>query len=77
MVWILVILIVVLNTRVQVYEGRNKGLLLSESETLEKTWTIIPVFILISIAIPSLRLLCLQDTVNQNLTGTIKIVRNQ
>jgi cytochrome c oxidase subunit II len=33
-----------------------------DSATLEVTWTIIPILILITIAIPRLNLLCLQDT---------------
>jgi len=54
-----------------------RGTLFSDSTTLEVTWTIIPIGILLRIASPSIYLLCLQDARNQSPTETIKIIRNQ
>lgn len=48
-----------------------------DSAILEVTWTIIPIVILITIAIPSLNLLCLQDTLIFPPKLSIKITRNQ
>lgn len=53
---------------------RHMGL---DSETLEKTWTLIPIVILLTIAIPSLHLLCLQDAICQMPNSSIKVIRNQ
>jgi len=54
-----------------------RGILLSDSEVLEKTWTLIPIFILVTIAYPSIHLLCIQDSRSQHPLRTIKMVRNQ
>lgn len=54
--------------------GANLGV---ESEALEKTWTLVPMLILVSIAIPSIHLLCVQDTLRQTPTRRIKVIRNQ
>jgi len=48
-----------------------------ESEILEKTWTIIPMLILVSIGIPRIHLLCSLDSVYFEPIRTIKITRNQ
>jgi cytochrome c oxidase subunit 2 len=75
-VWLAVILIIVVFIRFKVII-RLKGNLLPDSELLEKTWTIIPIFILLRIAYPRIYLLCLQDSRNQSPANTIKVVRNQ
>lgn len=56
---------------------RLKGRLHPDSETLEVTWTLIPILILLSIAYPRIYLLCLQDARNQSPSSTIKVLRNQ
>jgi len=76
MVWLTVILIIVVFIRFKVIK-RLKGNLIPDSEFLEKTWTIIPIFILLRIAFPRIYLLCLQDSSNQRPSSTIKVIRNQ
>jgi len=56
---------------------RPKGYLYPDSEVLEKTWTLIPISILLTIAYPRVYLLCVQDANRQAPVSTIKIVRNQ
>jgi cytochrome c oxidase subunit 2 len=56
---------------------RIKGSLHPDSETLEVTWTALPVLILLTIAFPRIYLLCIQDARNQIPGQTIKVVRNQ
>jgi len=56
---------------------RIKGNLHPDSETLEKTWTIFPILILLRIAYPSIYLLCLQDSRDSSPFNTAKIIRNQ
>jgi len=53
------------------------GYLMPDSELLEKTWTIIPIFILFTIAFPSIYLLCLQDSRNQTPSFSVKVIGNQ
>jgi len=75
-VWLTVILVVVLVVARNVVLGL-KGIRRLDSETLEKTWTVLPIIILVSIAYPSIHLLCLQDSGNQSPNSTLKIWRNQ
>jgi len=62
--------------RVKVFM-RFKGILFPDSQTLEVTWTIIPIFILIRVAYPSIFLLCLQDSMSQSPNKSLKVIRNQ
>jgi heme/copper-type cytochrome/quinol oxidase subunit 2 len=57
--------------------GGFKGVLYPDSQLLEVTWTILPVAILLSIAVPSIYLLCLQDRRAQSPSSTVKVIRNQ
>lgn len=75
-VWLTVVLLLVVFIRFKVFSS-FKGNLFPDSETLEKTWTIIPILILLRIAYPSIYLLCLQDSRNQSPTTTVKVIRNQ
>jgi len=74
-VWLVVVLVLVVFIRIKVV-FRIKGDLHPDSEVLEKTWTIIPIVILLRIAFPRIYLLCLQDS-NQSPASTVKVVRNQ
>jgi len=56
---------------------RIRGVLFSDSQILEVTWTVIPIFILIRIAYPRIYLLCLQDSRTLSPASTLKIIRNQ
>jgi len=75
-VWLVVIIRVVtfISLGVFINSGANLGV---ESEALEKTWTLVPILILVSIAIPSIHLLCVQDTLSQTPTRRVKVIRNQ
>jgi len=77
MVWLFAILAVVLLVSKIVVSGPITAYLTQDSEILEKTWTLIPMLILISIAFPSIHLLCLQDSFIQIPSTRIKIIRNQ
>lgn len=48
-----------------------------DSAVLEVTWTIIPIIVLVTIAIPRLNLLCLQDIATISPKLRIKLIRNQ
>lgn len=76
MVWLVVIIRVVMVIRIRV-SVRLQGFLIPDSQTLEQVWTLIPVFILVGIAFPRVRLLCLQDALGQGITRRAKLVRNQ
>lgn len=76
MVWLLVILILVGFISRKVLK-RFKRRLFIDSELLEKTWTLIPMLILITIAFPRLHLLCVQDALCQSPVSSIKVVSNQ
>jgi len=75
-VWLFIILIVVLVVAWSV-GIRLRGIRSLDSETLEKTWTILPIVVLFRIAYPSIHLLCLQDSRRQSPQSTIKVNRNQ
>lgn len=49
----------------------------SDSETLEKVWTVIPMIILVSIGIPRIRLLCYLDFNSLEPQTTTKVMSNQ
>lgn len=51
--------------------------MLPDSKTLEVTWTLIPILILIRIAAPRIFLLCLQDSKVFSPHVTLKVIRNQ
>jgi len=74
-VWLVVVLALVVFIRLKVIFSL-KGGLYPDSEVLEKTWTIIPIVILLRIAFPRVYLLCLQDS-NQRPASTLKVIRNQ
>lgn len=76
MVWLFVILGVVSLVRLGVF-FRRKGSITPDSELLEKTWTLIPIVILLTIAFPRIRLLCLQDAICQVPSRRIKLISNQ
>jgi cytochrome c oxidase subunit 2 len=48
-----------------------------DSQTLEKTWTLLPMLVLLRIAYPRLHLLCLQDSMSLNPSSFVKVIRNQ
>jgi len=76
-VWLIVVIFIVIIIRLRIF---IRGLIVNlplDSATLEVTWTIIPMVILITIAVPSLNLLCLQDTRLTSPKIRTKIVRNQ
>jgi len=75
-VWLIVVLVIVVFIRIKTLVSL-KGVLFSDSQTLEVTWTIIPILILIRVAYPRIYLLCLQDSRNLRPASTIKIIRNQ
>lgn len=75
-VWLVVVLALVVVISYKVI-NRMSGILFPDSETLEKTWTVIPILILLRIAFPRIYLLCIQDARNQIPRQTIKVVRNQ
>ena len=75
-VWLVVIITVVTIVRVSLF-GSRPSLQLRDSELLEKVWTIIPIFILVTIAIPSIHLLCVQDSLQQTPSQTVKVISNQ
>jgi len=77
MVWLVAILAVVILVSSIVLSGPITTSLIPDSEILEKTWTLIPILILISIAFPSIHLLCLQDSFIHIPSTRIKIIRNQ
>lgn len=54
-----------------------KRYLLPDSLILEQTWTLIPILILLTIAYPSIHLLCTQDAICTNPFYTVKVIRNQ
>jgi len=76
MVWLVVILILVVFIRYRILKG-FKGVLYPDSQTLEVTWTVIPIFILLRIAFPRIYLLCLQDRRVLSPSNTLKVIRNQ
>lgn len=75
-VWLVVILAVVRLVRSAVFI-RTKGIMVPDSETLERTWTLAPILILLTIAFPRIRLLCLQDAICQRPGFRAKLIRNQ
>lgn len=75
-VWLLVVLLLVILVSYKTVV-RTKGRLLIDREILEVAWTVIPIIILISVAYPSILLLCLQDFFKYSPISTTKIVSNQ
>jgi len=75
-VWLLVVLVLVVFISYKVLD-RPRRFIYPDSETLEKTWTIIPILILVRIAFPRIYLLCVQDARNQIPRQTIKVISNQ
>jgi len=76
MVWLVLITITVL----LVSYGRFSNffrLSYYESEALEKIWTLLPMAILVTVGIPRIRLLCLQDSFYVEPKATLKVTRNQ
>lgn len=70
------ILIFLFITLINLIKSKSLNLNLIENQTIETIWTILPIFLLIFIAIPRLRLLYLiEETFNPNLT--IKITGHQ
>lgn len=56
---------------------RIKSKLNLHSELLERSWTLIPILILVRIAFPSIHLLCVQDSLCHKPMVTGKLIRNQ
>jgi len=75
-VWLLVILLVVCLVSGLVITS-FKAQLNPDSLVLETVWTIVPIFILILIAFPSLWLLCTQDSFVESPGRTLKMISNQ
>lgn len=76
MVWLLAILLVVILVGAITVKS-PRAFLSPDSEPLEKTWTLVPMAVLVSIAFPSIHLLCLQDSFLQEPSSGVKVVRNQ
>lgn len=77
MVWLLIIITIVLIVRLNIFKKKNSTSLRLDSLLLEVTWTLIPIGILVSIAIPRISLLCNQDTFYTIPSCSIKLTRNQ
>lgn len=75
-VFLTMLIVVVLLISFAVY-SRLKGVMVPDSETLEKTWTLVPIVILLILAAPRIRLLCLQDSMCQRPSSTLKLISNQ
>lgn len=75
-VWLVVIISLVILIRYKVL-FRIRAFLTQDSEVLEKTWTLIPIAILIRIAIPRLHLLCAQDSMCYHPVSRLKVISNQ
>jgi cytochrome c oxidase subunit 2 len=77
-VWLVVILMLVsIITALVIFSGYKSIRVIPDSEVLEKTWTLLPIFILFSIALPRIRLLCMQDARCLVPNDTLKVIRNQ
>lgn len=74
-VWLCVVLTIVLLVGLKAF-SRFRACLSPDSKTLEVAWTAIPVGILLSIASPSIYLLCLQDS-RAAPEATVKVTGNQ
>jgi cytochrome c oxidase subunit II len=77
MVWLLVILGVVIIIGGAVLVRPIFSSPHMDSKVLEVTWTLIPIFILVSIASPRLLLLCQQDRLLMSPSNTIKVIGRQ
>ncbi len=75
LVWLLIIILLVFWIFF-IIRKRPKTSLIPDSSLLEQTWTLTPIVILITIAYPSLYLLCLQDDSLYPFL-TIKLISNQ
>jgi len=76
-VWLVVILAIVLIIRYYVLTTEIFTELVPDSVVLEIAWTLIPIVILVSIAVPRILLLCNQDSVYWFPKITIKVISNQ
>jgi cytochrome c oxidase subunit 2 len=56
---------------------RPRRLLFLDSVVLEVVWTLLPIFILVSLAYPSIYLLCYQDRIKSGLDFNIKVIGHQ
>jgi len=77
MVWLTVILFLVMLISSIVFLKPLRAFLELDSTTLEVTWTLIPILILVSIASPSIILLSKQDSFNYGPALTLKVLRSQ
>lgn len=76
-VWLVVVVIIVMFIGGIILTRGYLRRLSLDSAILEVTWTIIPIVILVTIAIPRLNLLCLQDTLITPPKLRVKLTRNQ
>lgn len=77
MVWLLIIIFLVLIIRFNIFTKKLVSSLPLDSLLLEVTWTLIPIGILVSIAVPRISLLCNQDSFYLIPSRSIKLTRNQ
>jgi heme/copper-type cytochrome/quinol oxidase subunit 2 len=76
-VWLVIIITAVIIIRVKILVKPYIGFLNLNSLTLEVTWTLIPIGILVSIAAPRIFLLCSQDSLCSIPNHSVKLIRNQ
>jgi len=77
MVWLVVILTLVILISVYILFDARFAYMTPDSKVLEVTWTLIPIVILVSIASPSIYLLCIQDSKIMSPFVTLKVISNQ
>lgn len=77
MVWLVVIILTVLTISYKILSNNNITNLHLDSPVLEVTWTLLPILVLITIAIPRIHLLCIQDLVVFKPAYSTKVIRNQ
>lgn len=76
-VWLIVVMLMVIFIGGGILLRKRRTNLVLDSALLEVTWTIIPMVILITIAVPRLNILCVQDTILLSPRVRTKMVRNQ
>nr|YP_010564860.1 cytochrome c oxidase subunit 2 [Nymphon brevicaudatum]UZA61315.1 cytochrome c oxidase subunit 2 [Nymphon brevicaudatum] len=76
MIWLIIISSFIFYMMMFSMKNKFTNLILNEGQTIETIWTILPSFILITIAIPSLRILYLMEELT-NPQFTIKTIGNQ
>lgn len=76
MVWLLVIILIVSIVKVGAL-SRPQGFLVLDNKGLEQFWTLAPMAVLVSVAWPSINLLCLQDSQKEQPFVDLKIISNQ